>query len=89
MLKCDDNLSSRNHDMIQNVILRGCDLERLRSSMKAKSFSHRSPPFTDKYACEVSLKSYFQFCRYCRTVIDQRVARRKKKEERGNKRESI
>ena len=35
------------------VILQVCDIERLRSSVKVKKFSIRSPPPTCKYTCEV------------------------------------
>ena len=37
VLEFGDNLSSRNRDVSQNVILQGHDLERSRSSMKKES----------------------------------------------------
>ena len=38
MWKFDDDLSSRNRDMAQNMILHSCDLERSRSSMRSIIF---------------------------------------------------
>ena len=38
MLKFDDDLSSRNQDMAQNMILHSCDLERSRSSVRSIIF---------------------------------------------------
>ena len=38
LLKFGDDLSSRNQDMAQNVILHSCDLERSRSSMRSIIF---------------------------------------------------
>ena len=38
MLKFDDDLSSKNRDMPQNMILHSCDLERSRSSVRSIIF---------------------------------------------------
>ena len=48
MLKFGDNLSSSNCDMVQNVILLVCDLERSRSFSKVKTFlsDHRHLPIS-------------------------------------------
>ena len=54
VLKFRDNLSSRNQDMAQNIILQGHDLEESRSFVKVKKFLIRPPPLTNKYTCEVS-----------------------------------
>ena len=70
VLKFGDNLSTRNRDMAQNVILQGCDFERSRSSVKVKMFSINLPPPTHKYTCEVSSKSYCQFFHYGRAIIN-------------------
>ena len=56
--------------MAQNVILQGCEVERSRSSVKANKFSIRPLPFTHKYTCEVSLKSYCQFVCYGVPIVD-------------------
>ena len=69
--------------MAQNVILQCCDLERSSSSVKVKINSIRPLPFTHKYTCEVSLKSYLAIypLHYGRAIIDPMVSRRKKKKE--------
>ena len=82
-LKFGDNLSSRNRDMAQNVILQLCDLEGSRSSVKVKKFSIRPPLTTCKFMCEVSSKSYGQFFCYSIPIIDQKVARKRKKDDRN------
>ena len=66
--------------MVQNVILQGCDLERSRSSVKVSKFSIRPLSPTYKYTCEVSLKSYCQFFSYGLSIVDRKVAGRKKKD---------
>ena len=49
--------------MAQNVILQDSDIERSRSFVKVNCFFIKPPPFTRKYMCEVSLKTYCQiFC---------------------------
>ena len=71
VLKFCDNLSSRNRDMAQNVILLGCDLERSRSSMKVIKFlSDLRHLLISTH--EVSSKSYYQFYHYGRAIVDRR-----------------
>ena len=76
VLKFGNNLSSRNRDMAQSVILYSCDLERSRSTVRSIKFCTAMRTHTHEYTCEVSLKSYCQLFRYG----EQIVARRKKKE---------
>ena len=71
--------------MAQNVILQVYDLERSRPSVKVKWFSIRPLPRTHKYTYQVSLKSYCQFFRYDVPIIDQNVARKRKKKERRSR----
>ena len=54
VLKFDDDLSSRNRDMAQNMILYSCDLERSRSSIEANNILHCNPHTTREHTCEVS-----------------------------------
>ena len=61
VLKFGDDLSNRNRDMAQNMILRSCDLERSRSSVRSIIFLHCNPHTTYEHTCEVSLRSYWQF----------------------------
>ena len=84
VFKFGDNLSNRNRDMAQNVISQGCDLERSRSLVKVKKFSIRLLSLIHKYTCEASSKSYCQFYHYGIAIVDQKVARRKKTERKGN-----
>ena len=86
VLKFPENLSSRNRNMAQNVILQVYDLERSRLSMKVKWFSIRPLPPTHKYMYQVSLKFYCQFFRYDAPIVDQNVARKRKKEDAGRRR---
>ena len=86
VLKFGDNLSSRNRDMAQSVILYSCDLERSRSSVRSIIFG--TALFTlpmSIYICQVSLKSYCQLFRYG----SLKVARRKRKKERKNKKKQF
>ena len=78
VLKFGDKVYSRNRDMAQTVILQGCDLERSMSSVKVNKFSirPRHPPISTR---EVSLKSYNQVFSYGLSIVDRKVARRKRK----------
>ena len=73
--------------MDQNVVLQVCELERSRSSMKVKLFLSDLRHLLISTQCEVSWKFYNQFFWYGRAIIDQKVARNKKKrkKERKNK----
>ena len=67
--------------MAQNVSSQGCDLRRSRyASVKVNKFSIQPPPPTNKYTCEVSLKSYCQFFSYGLSIVGRKVASRKKKD---------
>ena len=54
VLKFGDNLSSRNRDMAQNVILHSCDLERSRSSMRSTIFCTA--------ICTLPMSIHVKFC---------------------------
>ena len=69
MLNSGDNLSSRNRDIVQNVILAFYDLETSRLSVKVNKVSFRPLPLTHKYTCEVSLRSYRHLFRFSRTIV--------------------
>ena len=79
VLKFGNNLSSRNRDMAQSVILYSCDLERSRSMMRSIKFC-TAMHTTHEHTCEVSLKSYCQLFRYGEQIVDRKVARTRKKE---------
>ena len=87
LLTFGDNLSSRNRDMSQSVILYSCDLERSRLSVRSIIFLHCNSYTTHEYICQVSLKSYFQLLRYGSLKVARR--KRKKEERRRRKRNSL
>ena len=83
VLKFGDNLSSRNRDMAQSVILYSCDLERSRSSVRS-IILHCNSYTTHEHICQVSLKSYCQLFRYGSLKVAIRKRRKKERIKRNS-----